>query len=465
MRRIRHRRVVALGACLALLVMFGAGGKTSAKKREVPLKAEETVSDLAILRYNDTIRFEGVGLVVGLDNTGSEAEPSYYRTKLLEIMRKARVEHAERYLASSRASLVIVHGTVPVGVSTKDRFDVELEVTPASATTSLEGGFLMETELRIVVHSEDKMLEGQPIGTAFGPVVVGQVTKGKAAKPGAPDNPRAGRVLGGARVRKDVPYTLVLKEDRKSGRTSKRVQDAINLRFHQNKGIDQRGMAEAKTDQVITLHVPRVYRDNQARFFQVIEHLPVMDNPDLRAARQQRWGKELLDPSTSGLAALRLEGIGRNATKLLQGGLASPNFQVRFFAAEALAYLNDHSGVEVLEHAVTTQPKFRTHALAALAAMDQPASILCLQRLMVQADPKIRYGAFNALRTISEDEPFLGRVRVLHDDREAAEQENALALLINAPTQRRKPRSDDPFALYVVDCEGPPMIHVARTRR
>jgi hypothetical protein len=84
---------------------------------------------------------------------------------------------------------------------------------------------------------------------------------------------------------------------------------------------------------------------------------------------------------------------------------------------------------------------------------------------MAQADPKIRYGAFNALRTIDEHEPYLGRVPVLRFEREDDERESDLALLIDAPPPRRKPRPEDPFALYVVDCEGPPMVHVSNTRR
>ena len=31
--------------------------------------------------------------------------------------------------------------------------------------------------------------------------------------------------------------------------------------------------------------------------------------------------------------------------------------------------------------------------------------------------------------------------------------------------RRRRPRPEDPFALYLVDCDGPPMVHVANTRR
>jgi hypothetical protein len=33
------------------------------------------------------------------------------------------------------------------------------------------------------------------------------------------------------------------------------------------------------------------------------------------------------------------------------------------------------------------------------------------------------------------------------------------------PRRRRKARPDDPFELYIVDCDGPPLVHVANTRR
>ena len=40
---------------------------------------------------------------------------------------------------------------------------------------------------------------------------------------------------------------------------------------------------------------------------------------------------------------------------------------------------------------------------------------------------------------------------------------DSMALALTAAAKR--PRMDDPFALYVVDSEGPPVIHVSRTRR
>src|SRR5262249_38239471 len=153
-----------------------------------------------------------------------------------------------------------------------------------------------------------------------------------------PNDRRVGRVLGGARPLRDIPFNLVLKQERKSIRTVALVESVVNQRFHQSEGVDQKGMATGKTNQVLVLKVPQVYHQNQHRYFRVIKLLQVIDTPEKRSERMARWGKDLLDPKTAGVAALRLEGLGPNAIDTLKAGLNSPNTQVRFFAAEALAY-------------------------------------------------------------------------------------------------------------------------------
>ena len=179
------------------------------------------------------------------------------------------------------------------------------------------------------------------------------------------------------------------------------------------------------------------------------------------------WGKELLDPKKSGVAALKLEGLGPSAAETLQAGLKSDDAQVRFFAAESLAYLDDPSGTDALAETAVKVPQFRAYAVAALAAMDQNAARMKLRRLMDEPDIEIRYGAFNALRTLDPHEPLLGRVRVLDDPKsdqeEPEESPDSMAIALAAASQR--PRADDPFALYLVDSEGPPVVHISRTRR
>ncbi|HEU5117274.1 MAG TPA: flagellar basal-body P-ring protein, partial [Isosphaeraceae bacterium] len=285
-----------------------------------------------------------------------------------------------------------------------------------------------------------------------------------------PDDLRQGRVLGGAKIKlEEVPYALVLKENRRSVKNAGLISGIVGQRFFYLDGVNQKSMAQTKaTDQYLALKVPRNYHQNQARYFQVLQLLPVVDTPDLRADRLERWGKELLDPKTCGQAAMKLEGMGRNAVDTLKTGLDHENPLVRYFSAEALAYLNDGSGADELMKVVTTWPEFRAFALAALAASDQASTLTKLRDLMANPDPEIRYGAFNALKAADEENSYLGKVRILKDRMpeppDDPNSDEAMAFQI-AMARAVRARASDPFSLYLVDCEGPPMIHVSNTRR
>ncbi len=423
-------------------------------KEEKPPRVDEIVADIAMIRASDNIQVQGVGLVVGLDQTGSNPEPSVWRSQLLDRMQKAQVENPEGWLESLSTSLVLVKGTIPLGITTEDYFDIDLELTPASSTTSLAGGYLLRTDLHVVQMVDGQLMDGQVMASALGPVMTGSIQD--------PENLRKGHILGGAQARRDLPYQLILVPERQGYRTVTLLQGVINSRFYMRKGVEQVGMAEATRPELLVLKVPRVYHHNQMRYFQVIERLPLVDTPALRAQRMERWAKELLDPKTSGQAALNLEGIGRNAIPILKEGLTSAEELVRMFSAESLAYLNDPSGAEELARVAAEKPAYRAFALAALAAMDQPASVLRLRELLSHSDPKVRYGAFNSLRVLDPFDPFLGRVQVM--DRMPEEISDDTALRVHS-VPARKAVVDDPFELYLVECDGPPLVHLAQSRR
>jgi flagellar basal body P-ring protein FlgI len=453
----RFRAIAALAAMSTLTLCLTGAGFPKKKHVEVEPKVEESVASIANIQGAADTRLEGVGLVVGLENSGVDPPPSWYRQKLIDDMRKASVENPNAILKSPRVSMVIVHMTIPPGVSPKDRLDVDVEVPPACGTKSLEGGYLLSCRLREVMVLGGVPKEGGDAAIAQGPVMIGNLAK--------PDVKTVGRVLGGGRVRKEVPYQLIIKENRRSFRTAALLEGVINQRFPQTEGVNQKGSATAKTDQFIVLKVPRVYHQNQDRFFRVVKLLPMVDSPALRVQRMAAWAQQLLDPATAGIAALRLEGLGVTACEALKAALASPNAQVGFLAAEALAYLNDASGADVLAETATKRPEFRAYALAALAAMDQPAAYVKLRKLMDEPDVEVRYGAFNALRILASDDPFLGQVRVLEDSEDERADESTDSMAVAIARASSKHRVEDPFSLYLVDCEGPPMIHVARTRR
>ena len=461
MRRIDPRRAAALGTTLALAALIGAGPsrrKPTDPPRE-PLKVEETIGDVAYFSHAGEIPVEGVGLVVGLDHTGSDPEPSFHRQKLLDEMRKAGVQNPDKILASDDTALVLVRTKIPPGITTKDKFDVEIELTPASTTTSLAGGSLISARLTETLVAKGEVHEGNVLAVAWGPVMTGNAER--------PDDPKVGRVLGGTHVKRDLPHAVVIKENRKSIRTAQMIEGVIRARFHQTDGIDhtglEAGMASAKSDEYLTIKVPPIYHQNQEHFFRVVKLLPVLNAPSLRAGRLERWGKELLDPKTSGIAALRLEGAGPNAIEVLKEGLESENERVRFFAAESLAYLDDTSGVDILYETSIKQPEFRLYALAALSAMDQPASILRLRKLMDEADVEVRYGAFDALKTHDKNDAYLGEIAIYESPEINEDDSMSMAIVKAGPRRRGLPEA--PFSLYVVDSEGPPLVHVSRSRR
>ena len=51
---------------------------------------------------------------------------------------------------------MIVRLTIPIGVTSTDRLDVQVEVPPACGTTSLAGGYLMMTRLREVARAPER---------------------------------------------------------------------------------------------------------------------------------------------------------------------------------------------------------------------------------------------------------------------------------------------------------------------
>jgi flagellar basal body P-ring protein FlgI len=454
-----HRWAWIVGATALAIVAADTPKKNPAKAEKQVYKQEETINDLADIVIKGEIPVEGIGLVVDLDGTGSDPEPGYFRDKLLEKMRKADVPNPEKLLAGSKNySLVLVRGRIPVGSGKRDAFDIDVELPSGSATTSLAGGKLLLTELRELRIAKNQALEGQVMADVFGPVMTGVGAK--------PDDPRTGRILGGAHTKKDIPFKIVLKERRKSIATAARVGTIINQRFFEHGAADSIGMANAETDQYIEVRVPRVYHHNQRRYFQIIGLLPIISDSHVREERMARWSKELLEPKTSRMAALKLEGIGRNALAALKPGLTSPDPEVRFWSAEALAYLNETSGVAVLGDSIVSQPALRVAAFDALAALDQVASTMKLRELMSHQDPSIKYGAFRALRLLDPGHAYLGQVQVAampaapkpRDD----EDNQPMSFRIR---QARQSRVKDPFDLFLVDCDGPPVIHVTRSQR
>jgi flagellar basal body P-ring protein FlgI len=391
----------------------------------------ELVGDLTRPRGLNWIKLEGVGLVTNLDNTGSDPPPSELRQLLINEMQSHDVRQPDKVLASPTTSLVLVRMYLPPGVQKGDPLDVEVRVPLGSETTSLRGGWLLPVRLRQMEVLKGTMLRGNVDGLAQGDVLVDAVFDGTGDKV----LQTRGRVLGGGVSLLSRELGLVISKNEASVRTSVLIGKAINQRFYTVDAGVKKGVANPERDNYLALAIAPRYKHNLARYLRVVRNIPLRESPLARTERMRRLEQKLLEPASSALAALQLEAIGTEAIPALQGGLRSSDPEVRFYAAEALAYLDQPEAAAPLAEAARNHSAFRWHALTALSTLTHVAALEALSDLLHVPSAETRYGAFRALRTRNPGDPTT-----------------------------RGETFDKKFRYHVIPTTGEPLIHISRTR-
>ena len=394
--------------------------------------ATTLISDVAHPYGLNYIKVEAVSLVTSLSGTGEDPPPTSQRAALLDEMKHRQVEKPSEVLASPNTALVLVRGFLRPGIQAGDRFDIEVRTPSKSETTSLRGGKLLETRLSETAVLHHQIRKGHVMAVANGAVLVDPT-----ASVDDPAHATQGRVLSGGVAAKSRSLGVVLDHERQSIRVSQQVGKVINNRFHSFINGQQRGVATPKTDEFIELELHPRYKDNVGRYMRVVRNIALAETPLQLESRLLLLRSQLLDPVTSATAALRLEAIGnQEAIEILQQGIAQDDPEVRFYSAEALAYLDQTSAVDPLAQAAREEPAFRVHALAALSAMDDGAAYDALRSLLVVKSAETRYGAFRALWTMSPSDALL--------------------------------RGEDmrgQFTYHVLDVSGPSLVHVTSSHR
>ena len=400
---------------------------------EEPVNVSHTklVGDFAVPTGILPARVDGIGLVVGLRGTGGDPVPSPQRSVLVEEMRKMGVENPNQVLASGNVALVIMQGAMRPGIQQGDRFDIEVRVPAQGDTTSLRGGILALARLTETDIQDNQVLTGNLLAYAEGPIMVDPSADAKKDRVAACH----GWILGGGIAVCNRPLGLVLTPEFQDARISAKVAMAVNKRFNTIQTGHKDGMAEARDNRYINLKVHPRYKDNIARYIQVVRSLPVVEGPAERAKRIHLLEGQLLNPETSSAAALQLEAAGGDGVDALMKGVQSRNLEIQFYSAEALAYLDRHEAAEPLGKIARDERAFRVYALAALGAMQDPTAADQLRGLLSSSSAETRYGAFRALWTMNKNHPLV-----------------------------RGETFDNQFTYHVLNVDGPPMIHVTRSR-
>jgi len=379
------------------------------------LEATVYIGDVAGPTDLNKLKVTGVALVTQLDGTGSEPAPSWQRDRLVEEIKRHQVEGITDLLASKNNSLVVVSGDVPPGARKGDRFDIVVKTVGKSRTSSLEGGFLMQSRLKPYVETGSRIKSGHNAGNARGRVVIDKFFE-------SGDQPTlllGGIVPGGGVVTRDRECGIQIVGTERSIKKAALIARAINSRFSARVQGRPEGVANPLSDEHIELLIPEDYRHNIGRYFHVIMNMTFDETADRRVNRMERLERDLHNPEKSKITSIRLEAIGDDAKSILKRGLRSSDLMVQFQSAQALAYMLDESGVQVLAKAAASEPAFRWHALTALASLKNSASEDALKSLFNNESAEARYGAFRALResmpeSIAVDGDFVGREFMLH---------------------------------------------------
>lgn len=377
------------------------------------------------------VKVEAVSLVTGLNGTGSDPPPTPQRALLLDEMKRREVANPNEILASPNTSLVLVRAFLRPGIQIGDRFDVEVRTPTGSETKSLRDGWLLSTRLSEMAVLDQQVHEGHVMGQAEGPVLIDPT-----ADPGK-DQARVtqGRILSGGMATKARSLGLVVKEQHQSTRISQNIAHAVNHRFFTFVDGRKQGVATPKTAEFIDVVVHPRYHDNIGRYMQVLRSVAIDESASALQPRLMFLAQQLEDPLTSATAAMRLEAIGGDdAKRILKENVGSKDTEVRFYSAEALAYLDDTAAVEPLAAIARDESSFRVNALAALSAMDDASAYDALRELLEVKSAETRYGAFRALWAMNKNDSFL------HDENLGGQ-----------------------FHYHRLDVPGPDMVHVTQS--
>ena len=366
-------------------------------------KPPELIRDAAVPYGLQPMPVEGVAVVNGLSDTGGPPDPSPFRDQLIEELKHEKIRDPNLILESDKTALARIRTIIPPGARRGDPLDLSVLSPPESRASDLQGGWVMNTRLRQQQLIRKQIRQSDVKATGIGPVLT------RAAHNPEPDPAlrMEGIVLAGGRVQVDRKLGLLLSPKYKHVKISADLEAAINRRFFFFDGTTRRGIAKAIEDDFIELEAHPRYRRNEHRMIEVVRSISGRPENATSPARLAALAERLLEPGTASDAALQLEGIGDTAIPTLLRGLESANPEVRFYAAESLAFLNREESIRPLAAAARETPAFRYSALAALQGFDNPRVVDALSELLDEPSLETRYGAFCTLRRRADGRPGL----------------------------------------------------------
>ena len=394
---------------VAILMLFlaGCGGQPKSKKKKIepaqPIQLDRTISDLAEFVSFNPIPVKGIGLVVGLSNTGSaECPPAirdYLRQYILAQVGHGKTVNPDMMINSMDTAVVLVEGFIPAGAVKQKAFDVSVKALPNTQTTSLAGGRLYTTELKLVGRVEETIMASKTLAFAAGAVYIDNIAEPK------PDQ-RVGYVLGGGKVIQSHQILLAL--FRPDFRAAAAIRNRINGRFG-------RDTATAASESIIYLSLPGEFKDRKERLIELVKALYISSTAVAEDSRINSLVEKLKTEPEKEKYETGLEAIGKPAVDRLLPLLESEDLQTKFSAARCLLNIGDDRALKYLrEFAQDRASPIRLTAIEAVGNAGQKRDCIALMsRIVRDEDFNVRYTAYKFLQKY--DDTSIVRTTVAQD--------------------------------------------------
>ena len=235
------------------------------------------IKDIAHVKGVRNNQLVGYGVVVGLPGTGDNSRSTQITNQML-LQNLGTVIEQSNYIQKGSAAAVLVTATVPPFAKNGDQID--LTVSTLADAKSLEGGVLVQTQLRAP--------NGEIVAIGQGPVSVGGISKDSNGSSTRTAITTTGRIPGGGIVERDInttigdENTLTLLLDKSDYTMATRIANTINRNVTPAKAIDGSS---------IRVNIPAKFNDDRIAFLSILENMTVDATKDkARVVVNERTG-------------------------------------------------------------------------------------------------------------------------------------------------------------------------------
>ena len=370
---------------------------------DIPTPLRGTIGAEARITGTEAALVSGIGFVVGLNGTGGLTIPEQYAAHLEREMGLNGIGIGNdqgnnatsgrtpgELLRDPNTAAVIVQAAIPPGAREGESFDLYVRAINA---TSLEGGRLWSTDLRIGPPSAFGDPQARIIGKAKGPIFLNPF-----AEPGGQYDAvtrDVGRILDGGSVTFPTKVEIILNNP--SHQRARQIVSAINAVFPLPPG-EREPTARGKDESLILVQIPSEYIGNRQHFLDLLGHITIdQAYPEIYA---RRYAQTLINqPYLAGDMSLCLEALGERALPFINDLYNHPEAGPRLAALRAGAELGDPRVVQPLRAiALDENSRFRTDAIALMSKIKESILVdTTLKELLSSTTLTVRVEAYERL--------------------------------------------------------------------